>query len=110
MEQEKIDYIYSQLIGVYSEKETQIIIDMFISLLEHDSILSMDIIEVIEEIAELNHNTQKIPYWLYDVIPYNDFCDYLESLEVIDLGEDFIKLDDNLYYQITDVVNMILVD
>lgn len=110
MEQEKIDYIYSQLIDVYSEKETQIIIDMFISLLEHDSILSMDIIEVIEEIAELNHNTQKIPYWLYDVIPYNDFCDYLESLEVIDLGEDFIKLDDNLYYQITDVVNMILVD
>lgn len=110
MEQEKIDYIYSQLIDVYSEKETQIIIDMFISLLEHDSILSMDIIEVIEEIAELNHNTQKIPYWLYDVIPYNDFCDYLESLEVIDLGEDFIKLDDNLYYQITNIINMILVD
>lgn len=110
MEQEKRDYIYSQLIDVYSEKETQIIIDMFISLLEHDSILSMDIIEVIEEVAELNHNTQKIPYWLYDVIPYNDFCDYLESLEVIELGEDFIKLDDNLYYQITDVVNMILVD
>lgn len=110
MEQEKIDYIYSQLIDVYSEKETQIIIDMFISLWEHDSILSMDIIEVIEEIAELNNNTQKIPYWLYDVIPYNDFCDYLESLGVIELGEDFIKLDDNLYYQITDIVNMILVD
>lgn len=105
LDKEKKEYIYSQLIDVYSDDESKEIIHQFEQLYNTNSILSMDIIEVIEEIAELNHNTQKIPYWLYDVIPYNDFCDYFESLDIIELGEDFIKLDDNLYYQITDIVN-----
>ena len=105
LEKEKKEYIYSQLITVYSYDDTIRIIQQFERLYNIDSIQSMDIIEVIEEIAELNHNSQKIPYWFYNVIPYSDFCEYLESLEVVELGEDFIKVDDGEYYQITDIVN-----
>lgn len=84
LDKEKKEYIYSQLIDVYSDDESKEIIHQFEQLYNANSILSMDIIEVIEEVAELNHNAQKLPCWLYDVISYNDFCDYLESLELIE--------------------------
>jgi hypothetical protein len=107
LDRERAEYIYNQLTDVYSEDDSKEILHKFEQLYNANSLLSMDIIEVIEEVAELNHNTEKLPYWLYDVVPYNDFCDYLESLEVVEVGEDFIKFDDNVYYQITDIVNSI---
>ena len=75
LDRERAEYIYSQLINVYSEDDSKEILHKFEKLYNTDSIQSMDIIEVIEEVAEINHNTEKIPYWFYDVIPYEEFCD-----------------------------------
>lgn len=105
LDKERGEYIYNQLITVYSADDSKEILHQFEQRYNNDSILSMDIIEVIEEIAEINHNTEKIPYWFYDVIPYEDFCNYLESQNIIEDNEDFIRFDDNIYYQITDIVN-----
>ena len=108
LDQQESDYIYSQLEKYYSDEESNNIIEVFQNLYDNDKICSMSSVEVIEEIAEINHLGSKLPYWLYDVIPYSDLCEYLDKLDVIELGEDFIAVNDGEYYQITDIVNMIL--
>lgn len=107
LDQKTTDYIYSQLENYYNEEECITIINVFIALYNNDKICSMSSIEVIEEMAEINHLGGKLPYWLYDVIPYSDFCKYLEELGVIELGEDFIKVNDGEYYQISNIVSLV---
>jgi hypothetical protein len=101
------DYIYSQLENFHSEKECQVILKIFEVMYNLGQRLSMTSVEVIEETANINHLGDKIPYWLYNVIPYEDFCNYIESLDVIQLGEDFIKLDEGIYFEISDIVNFV---
>ena len=107
IDENKKEYIYSQLIKVYSFDTVIEIIKQFESLYNSDSIHPMDIVEVAEELAELNHNTEKLPSWIYDIIPYDDFCNILEQAEITEGNEDFIKFDNNVYYQITNIVNSI---
>lgn len=70
LEESKKEDIYSQLIKVYSFNTVTEIIHQFESLYNNNGIQSMDIVEVAEELAELNHNTEKLPSWIYDIIPY----------------------------------------
>lgn len=108
LDQQTSDYIYSQLENYYSDDECNSIIEVFQTLYDSDKICSMSSVEVIEETASINHLGGELPMWLYDVVSYEDFCEYIESLEVIELGEDFIKVDDGEYYQISDIVNLVL--
>ena len=108
LDQQASDYIYSQLENYYNDDECNTIIEIFQNLYDNNKICSMSAVEVIEETASINHLGGKLPMWLYDVVSYEDFCDYIESLEVIELGEDFIKIDNNEYYQISNIVNLVI--
>lgn len=108
IDQKTSEYIYSQLESYYNDEECNAIISVFITLYDSGKICSMSVIEVIEETASINHLGGALPMWLYDIVSYEDFCEYLEELEVISLGEDFIKVDDGEYYQITDIVNLVI--
>ena len=105
--QQTSDYIYSQLENYYNDEECNAIIEIFQTLYDSNKICSMSAVEVIEETANINHLGGALPMWLYDVVSYEDFCEYIESLDVISLGEDFIKVDDGEYYQISDIANLV---
>ena len=108
LDQQTKDYIYSQLENYYNDEECNSIIEVFEPLYNNDKICSMSAVEVIEETASINHQGGTLPMWLYDVVSYEDFCEYIESLDVIELGEDFIKVDYGEYYQISDIANLVI--
>lgn len=90
--------------GTHSEQIEKI----FTMLFRENDMKDYTAIEVLEQTAKDNRlGDEKIPQWFYDVVEYNDFCEYIEGLDVIELGNDFIKVSDNEYYCIRDIVNLV---
>ena len=58
-------------------------------------------------LTNLNYTIIILWLYFYDVVDYNDFCEYIESLNIIELGNDFIKVSDNEYYYIRDIVELV---
>ena len=91
----------------HHDKHAKTIYDIFSILYRNNKLSSMNVIEVIEQTVKDNNIGSTLPTWLYDIIGYNEFCDYLEGCEVIELGEDYIRIGFNEYYCIRDIVNMV---
>lgn len=99
--------ILEQIKEYHEENATQII-NIFELLLKENKLQDYTSIEVLEQTAKYNRlGEDKLPQWFYDVVEYNDFCDYIESLDIIELGNDFIKVSDNEYYYIRDIVELV---
>lgn len=99
--------ILEQIKEYHEENATQIM-NIFELLLKENKLQDYTVIEVLEQTAKYNRlGEDKFPQWFYDVVEYNDFCDYVESLDIIELGNDFIKVSDNEYYYIRDIVELI---
>lgn len=91
----------------HHEKAEQITA-IFELLYHNNDICSLTAIEVLEKTAKDNRlGDEDIPSWLYECISYDDLCEYIESLHIFECGNDFIKLEDNEYYYIRDIVNLV---
>nr|DAF02936.1 MAG TPA: hypothetical protein [Caudoviricetes sp.] len=91
----------------YHEENATNIMNIFELLMKENKLQDYTVIEVLEQTADNNRlGNEKIPHWFYDVVDYNDFCEYIESLNIIELGNDFIKVSDNEYYYIRDIVEL----
>lgn len=81
---------------------------IFEMLFKENNLEPYTVIEVLENTANNNRlGDENIPSWLYECISYNDFCEYIESLDIIECGNDFIKVSENEYYYIRDIVNLV---
>lgn len=81
---------------------------IFTILFRENDMKEYTAIEVLEQTAKDNRlGNEKIPQWFYDCIPYDSFCEYIESLDIIELGNDFIKMSYNEYYFIGDIVALV---
>lgn len=92
----------------YHEENAKNIVYIFEQLFEENKLHDFSAVEVLEFTAENNRlGNEKIPNWLYDIIKYNDFCEYIEELDIIECGNDFVKVSDNEYYYIGDIVALV---
>lgn len=94
----------------YHEENATNIMNVFELLMKENKLQDYTAVEVLEQSAygnRLCHEWQKLPNWLYDCIPYNEFCEYIESLDIIECGNDFVKVFDNEYYCIRDIVELV---
>lgn len=98
--------IFNQILK-HHEKNAKTIYDIFSILYSENKLSSMNVLDVIEQTVKDNNLGGTLPTWLYDVISYDEFCDYLEGCEVVELGEDYIRVGFNEYYYIRDIVNMV---
>lgn len=102
--------VFKQIEKYHQVGNAEIITDIIELLNNGYNLKEYTAVEVLEKSKDGNrlcNEWQKIPNWLYDCIPYNDFCEYIESLNIIECGNDFIKVSDNEYYYIRDIVNMV---
>lgn len=92
----------------YHEENATNIMNVFELLFKENKLQDYTAVEVLEQTAKDNRlGDEKIPQWFYDVFEYNDFCDYIESLDIIECGNDFIKVSENEYYFIRDIVELV---
>lgn len=102
--------VFKQIEKYHQVGNAEIITDIIELLNNGYNLKEYTAVEVLEKTAygnRLCNEWQKIPNWLYDCIPYNNFCEYIESLEIIECGNDFIKVSDNEYYYIRDIVELV---
>lgn len=99
--------ILEQIKEYHKENATKIM-NVFELLMKENKLQDYTAVEVLEQTANDNRlGIEKIPLWLYNCIPYDDFCEYIESLDILELGNDFVKVSDNEYYYIRDIVELV---
>lgn len=94
----------------YHEENATNIMNVFELLRKENKLQEYTAIEVLEKSAygnRLCNEWQKIPNWLYDCIPYDTLCKYIEDLQIIECGNDFVKVDENTYFYIRDIVELV---
>ena len=102
--------VFKQIEKYHQVGNAEIITDIIELLNNGYNLKEYTAIEVLEKTAygnRLCNEWQKIPNWLYDCIPYDALCKYIESRQIIDCGNDFVKVDENTYFYIRDIANMV---
>lgn len=90
-------------------ENANIIYDIFEKLYQENKIQDYTILDVLEYIAKENNIYEPLPTWFNDIIQvdYDTFYNYILSLEIVNLGEDFIIMSYDEYYFIRDIVNLV---
>lgn len=93
----------------YHEENASMIYDIFEKLYQENKIQDYTILDVLEYKAKENNIYEPLPMWFNDIIKvdYDTFYNYILSLEIVNLGEDFIMISYDEYYCIRDIVNLV---
>lgn len=93
----------------YHEENASIIYDIFEKLYQENKIQDYTILDVLEYKAKENNIYKPLPTWFYDIIQvdYDTFYNYILTLEIVNIGEDFIMLNYDEYYCIRDIVKLV---
>lgn len=93
----------------YHEENASMIYDIFEKLYQENKIQDYTILDVLEYKAKENNIYEPLPTWFNDIIQvdYDTFYNYILSLEIVNLGEDFIMLSYDEYYCIRDIVELV---
>lgn len=93
----------------YHEENASMIYDIFEKLYQKNKIQDYTILDVLEYKAKENNIYKPLPTWFYDIIQvdYDTFYNYILTLEIVSLGEDFIMLSYDEYYCIRDIVELV---
>lgn len=93
----------------YHEENASMIYDIFEKLYQENKIQDYTILDVLEYKAKENNIYEPLPTWLNDIIQvdYDTFYNYILSLEIVNLGEDFIMISYDEYYCIRDIANLV---
>lgn len=93
----------------YHEENASMIYDIFEKLYQENKIQDYTILDVLEYKAKENNIYKPLPTWFYDIIQvdYDTFYNYILTLEIVNLGEDFIMLSYDEYYCIRDIVELV---
>lgn len=93
----------------YHEENASMIYDIFEKLYQENKIQDYTILDVLEYKAKENNIYEPLPTWFNDIIQvdYDTFYNYILSLEIVNLGEDFIMMNYDEYYYIRDIVELV---
>lgn len=93
----------------YHEENASMIYDIFEKLYQENKIQDYTILDVLEYKAKENNIYEQLPTWFNDIIQvdYDTFYNYILTLEIINLGEDFIMMSYDEYYCIRDIVELV---
>lgn len=93
----------------YHEENASMIYYIFEKLYQDNKIQDYTILDVLEYKAKENNIYEPLPTWFNDIIQvdYDTFYNYILSLEIVNLGEDFIMMRYDEYYCIRDIANLV---